>query len=140
MTPSLSVRNLTPTSIAPGSALSTRFGTADEFQNEQGQTCGTTFTCTPPGGLPLLVRGFSRLAESSTARLIRAAVPTAWAVQEYVQFSRPIAGCQVWPPSTDTSTPATTPPPESVAVPEMTTGEPVLTFAPATSEVIVETG
>jgi len=36
----------------------------------------------------------------------------------------PVAGCQVVPPSVETSTPATTPPPVSAAVPEIVTCEP----------------
>ena len=36
----------------------------------------------------------------------------------------PVAGCHVVPPSVDTSTPATTPPPVSEAVPEIVTCEP----------------
>ena len=57
----------------------------------------------------------------------------------YVQFSRPVAGCQVLP-STDTSTPATTPPPESAAVPEMVTGTPAWSDLPAPGVVMVAVG
>ena len=51
-----------------------------------------------------------------------------------------VTGCQVEPPSADTSTPATTPPPESVAVPLIVTVLPLLRVAPADGEVIVEVG
>ena len=42
-----------------------------------------------------------------------------------------VAGCQVVPPSVETSTPATTPPPVSVAVPLIVTDEPSARSAPA---------
>ena len=51
-----------------------------------------------------------------------------------------MAGCQVEPPSVDTSTPATTPPPVSAAVPVIVTFVPSVTFAPAAGDVIVEVG
>src|SRR5664279_1847475 len=140
MTPSLSVRNLTPTSMAPGSPPSTLLGPTDEFQMEHGQICGLTLTGTPPGGFPPLAWGFSKLALSSTARLIKAAVPTTLGVHEYVQFARPTAGCHVCPPSVETSTPETPPPTESVAVPEMSTVVPAFTVLPGAGAVIVDTG
>src|ERR1041384_7876679 len=52
--------------------------------------------------------GVSRLSLSSTARLrmvIAPAVPETKPL--YVQLARPCAGCQVAPPSSETSTPAT---------------------------------
>jgi hypothetical protein len=52
----------------------------------------------------------------------------------------PVAGCQVVPPSVETSTPATTPPPESVAVPEIVTGVPSAKLAPGAGLVIVDAG
>src|SRR5204863_9241022 len=59
--------------------------------------------------------------------------------QVYVQLVRPVAGCQVSPPSTDTSTPATTPP-ASVAVPVTVTVEPLWKLAPPDGNVIVDVG
>src|SRR5450755_2226254 len=50
------------------------------------------------------------------------------------------AGCQVVPPSVETSTPATTPPPASVAGPVIVTLLPSARLAPATGERIVELG
>ena len=50
-----------------------------------------------------------------------------------------MAGCQV-APSTETSTPPTTPPPASVAVPVMVSGEFTATVAPAAGAVITEEG
>src|SRR5450755_4697730 len=51
-----------------------------------------------------------------------------------------LAGCQVVPPSVETSTPATTPPPASAAVPVMVTLLPSAMVAPAAGELIVELG
>jgi hypothetical protein len=51
-----------------------------------------------------------------------------------------VTGCHVDPPSVDTSTPATTPPPESVAVPLMVTVAPFAIAAPATGDVMVDVG
>ena len=52
----------------------------------------------------------------------------------------PFAGCQVLPPSVDTSTPATTPPPASAAVPEIVTWLPSCSVAPVVGELITEVG
>src|SRR5579864_2151725 len=49
-------------------------------------------------------------------------------------------GCQVAPPSVEISTPATTPPPASVAAPEMVMAAPSAKFEPGAGEVIVEVG
>ncbi len=51
-----------------------------------------------------------------------------------------VAGCQVEPPSVETSTPATTPPPVSVAVPVIVTALPSGSRFRAVGEVIVEVG
>ena len=52
----------------------------------------------------------------------------------------PVAALKVAPPSTDTSTLATDPPPVSLAVPVMLTVAPVNTLAPIAGEVIAEVG
>jgi len=52
----------------------------------------------------------------------------------------PVAALKVAPPSTDTSTRATVPPPVSLAVPVMLTAVPVDTVAPGAGEVIAEVG
>jgi len=52
----------------------------------------------------------------------------------------PAAGSQEAPPSVDTSTPETRPPPESAAVPAIVIDEPAATDAPLAGEVIVEVG
>ena len=52
----------------------------------------------------------------------------------------PVARCQVVPPSSETSTAATTPPPVSDAVPVTLTTLPLVIELPAVGEVIVATG
>jgi hypothetical protein len=52
----------------------------------------------------------------------------------------PVAALKVAPPSTETSTRATVPPPVSLAVPVMLTAVPVDTVAPTVGEVIAEVG
>jgi hypothetical protein len=52
----------------------------------------------------------------------------------------PVAALKVAPPSTDTSTRATVPPPVSLAVPVMLTVVPVDTVAPAVGDVIIDVG
>src|SRR5262245_22784135 len=83
--------------------------------------------------------GVSRLALSSAARLLMVTKPEPIAVQLYVHVPRPLAGCHVTPPSTDTSTPPTTPP-ASLAVPVIVTAVPAGIVAPAAGAVIVEVG
>src|SRR5581483_10215565 len=51
-----------------------------------------------------------------------------------------VAGCQVVPLSVETSTPATTPPPLSVALPEIVVAVPSGIVAPGAGEAIVEVG
>src|SRR5215470_19852646 len=51
-----------------------------------------------------------------------------------------VAGCQVVPPSVETSTPATTPPPASAADPLIVTAAPSDSVAPEDGDVIVEVG
>ena len=57
---------------------------------------------------------------------------------------RPCAGCQVVPPSVETSTLPTWPPPDSpatsVAVPLIVTGAPLATLEPSSGELITELG
>src|SRR5262245_63219952 len=72
-----------------------------------------TVTLTPAPGV-------STLPLSSVARLFRLTAPAMLAVHEKVQVPRPAAGCQVVPPSVETSTPPTRPP-VSDAVPLIVT-------------------
>ncbi len=76
---------------------------------------------------------------SSTARVLIVLVGLPCAIQLYVQLVVPVAGCQVKPPSVDTSTPATVPP-ESVAAPVIVTAVPSGTLPPGAGEVIVDVG
>src|SRR5690242_2643511 len=110
-----------------------RPGVAAVLHRLHGQSWAPTVTDLP-------AEGVSRLPVSSTALLRMVAVPTVAGVHEYVHAVRPLAGRQVTPPSTDTSTPATAPPPKSLAVPEITTAFPARTVAPAAGDVIVDTG
>jgi hypothetical protein len=59
-------------------------------------------------------------------------------VQAYVQFEVPVAGTQVLPPSTETSTCAM--PPSSVAMPAMVKILPCVRDAPVEGLVITDTG
>ena len=52
----------------------------------------------------------------------------------------PVAGCHVFPLSVETSTPATTPPPESDAVPVIVTGVPLVSVVPVVGAVILDVG
>src|SRR3954452_19041029 len=104
MKPLMSERNLTPTSIALGSEVEVTPGTVALLQMEMGPWTETE--------MPAF--GVSMLPLSSTARLRMIAVPFWFGDQVYVQLNRPTAGCQVPPPSTETSTPATVPPPASL--------------------------
>jgi len=76
----------------------------------------------------------------STARLLIVADPIAAGVQLKLQAVVPVAALKVAPPSTDTSTRDTDPPPVSLAVPVMLTVTLVNTVAPDAGEVIAEVG
>jgi len=76
---------------------------------------------------------------SSTALLRTVHVPLFPNFPEYVQFFRPLVGCQVFPESKDTSTAPTTPPASS-AVPAIVTGVPAVTLTPEAGDVIFECG
>ncbi len=96
------------------------------------------------GALPLTVtlmpgEGVSVFRLSSVARLLIVTEPVAPGVQLYVQVVVPLAGCHVFPPSTDTSMPATIPPP-SLAVPDIVTALPDCTVAPEVGELMEEIG
>src|SRR6516165_3637560 len=84
--------------------------------------------------------GVSRLALSSTARLIIVNVPALLATHVYDQLVVPAAGCHVAPLSTETSTPATIPPPASEAVPVTVMVVPACTAVPFAGEVMTEIG
>ena len=58
----------------------------------------------------------------------------------YDQEDLPIAGCQLAPPSMETSTAATVPPPQSTAVPDTVRGLPIGTPVPGSGDSIVVMG
>ena len=130
--PLTSARKRTPSSTLPGSALSIVPGVAPLPQMLQGHWRPVTLMDTTAVGV-------SRLPLSSTARLLMVAEPLVSGVQLYVQLPRPVAGCQVVPPSVETSTPPTTPP-TSLAVPVIVIKLPAWTLEPDVGVVIVEVG
>src|SRR5215831_17757626 len=121
MNPASVVWNFTPSSLELVSLAEGVWGTVDALQMLHGQVRGATVTLIPADGV-------SRLPLSSTARLRKLMLPDLVGSQVNAHDARPLAGCHVAPPSTETSTPATTPP-TSVAVPVTVTGVP--TCAPA---------
>jgi hypothetical protein len=76
----------------------------------------------------------------STARLLIVAGPVVVGVQLKLHDVVPVAALKVVPPSTETSTRATDPPPVSLAVPVMLTGTLVNTVPPDVGKVIAEVG
>src|ERR1700704_6420437 len=98
MVPAASLLKRTPSSVARPSLESAFVGTVLGAQIEHGHE---TFAVFP-------TRGLSTFALSAEAR-VRMTVPGCpWAIHGYVQLLVPDAGCQVVPPSVETSTPATT--------------------------------
>src|SRR6516165_5761020 len=135
MVPYTSEVNFTPTStgeVAPSSAV---VGVKPLPQMEQGQLM-LTFSA---------LEGVSVLPLSSVARdsMVALGLPCA-PVQVYDHVvdapGVTVAGCQVPPPSVETSTPATTPPLVSLAVPVMVTGAPSGSAALGVGEVMDEVG
>src|SRR5436305_888757 len=134
MKPSMSLLNLTPSSYGLASDELGFVGTVDGFHRfGHGQAPTTTDTVMP---LP----ADSRLPLSSIARLRSVADPSPPGDQSKLQVVVPCATCQVVPPSTDTSTLATTPPPLSVAVPLIVTRLPLSTCPPAAGDVMTDVG
>src|SRR5881275_1113612 len=84
--------------------------------------------------------GVSMLPLSSVARVRIVVVGAPWAIQVYDQALVPVAGCHVSPPSVETSTPATTPPPVSAAVPVTVTDWVGSSCVDGVGDVIVEVG
>src|SRR4051812_26472025 len=105
--------------MPPVSLLSVFAGVVFGPQIEHGQVMSTV---TPAPGV-------CRLPLSSTARHLIVVDGLPWAVHVYDQLVVPLASCQVVPPSVETSTPATDPPPVSVAVPVSVTFAPSATVA-----------
>src|SRR6267378_3992937 len=115
MKPLISLLNFTPSSYGLESAALGFVGSVAGFQRlVHGHAPTTTDTVTPAPAA-------SRLPLSSTARLRSVADPSAPGDQSKLHVDVPVATCHVVPPSTDTSTLATRPPPLSVAVPLIVT-------------------
>src|SRR5262249_23278358 len=128
--PNVSVRNFSPSSTALASPEFGVPGVTFVPQMEQGHA---TLTVTPADGV-------SRFPLSSAARVRIVAVGLPCTTQLYDQLVVPVAGCQLVPPSVEISTPATTPPPVSAAVPVTVTRAPSARFAFGAGEVMVEDG
>src|SRR5215470_16448230 len=105
MKPSMSLLNFTPSSYGLASPASGIGGTDVGFHRlVHGQSPGATTTVTVP---PVV----STLPLSSIPRTLIVAEPSAPGVQSKFHTVVPCADRQVAPPSTETSTPATCPPP-----------------------------
>src|SRR5262245_61241578 len=119
MKPLTSLLNLTPTSTAvPSPEFRTAGVTVGFHSVVHGQLPGPMVTVTPAPAVWMLPL-------SSIARLRMLALPTAPGDQSKLHALVPVAVRQVAPPSTDTSTPATTPPPLSLATPLIVTRSPL---------------
>ncbi len=133
MEPAVSVRNFRPSSTELESDSFGFFGTALADQIVHGHVRPPTVTLTPDEAAPMF-------ALSSVARARSVVVPEVVGVQVYVHDAVPAARCQVAPLSVETSTPATTPPPVSVAVPETVTGAPTAAVEPFAGAVMLAVG
>src|SRR5688572_1657926 len=130
MLPATFERKRVPSSTEFGSASTPLLGVTPGH-SEHGHAA-------PPITKVTVVGALCRLPLSSTPRTRTVADPVDGPTQVYDQLARPEAGCQVLPPSVETSMPATTPP-TSLAVPLITT-EFCGTFAPEAGVVIVTVG
>src|SRR5271157_2040668 len=116
MLPALELWNFSPNSTGLASSTVTMAGVG-EASHRDGLPLVTV--------TPMLAPGLSWLRLSSTARALIVAAPVSLGTQLYSQFSRPrlpVAGCAARhsvPPSTETSTPPTTP--AEAAVPAIST-------------------
>jgi hypothetical protein len=86
------------------------------------------------------VVGFCTFPLVSTARLVIVACPVVVGVKLKLHEVVPVAALKLAPPSTETSTRATDPPPVSLAVPVMAFATPANTVPPAVGEVNAEVG
>src|SRR3954469_3675302 len=122
MNPATLLRSFTPSSTAFPSATDGLAGPAVGAQIVHGQV-------PPPPPPPPIVtvtpaEGDSTNPLSSDARLRIVAVPLVGGVHVQVHDVVPAARCQLRPPSTETSTTDTMPPPTSCAVPAIVTALP----------------
>src|SRR5688572_22204790 len=116
MKPSVSGRNLTPTSTAFESSLAGTSGVAPLLQIEQGVGRGPTVTERVG---PLTSR--LQLSSIARARIVRGPSGDGSETTQ-LHDDVPVARFHVTPLSTDASTQATWPPPASVTVPVIVTG------------------
>src|SRR6185436_11353078 len=134
MKPLTSLRNFNPRLTGLESSTSGTAGTVPDRHNDgHGQLPPSTLTVST-------VAGFCRFPLSSIARASTLVWPSAPGVHSKLHDAAPCAARHVVPPSTDSSTPATMPPPLSVAVPVMTTRSPLPTLLPPAGEPTVATG
>src|SRR5438093_13327314 len=84
--------------------------------------------------------GTSRFPLSSMARLLSVTDPDADGTHWKLQLGPPLAWCHFVPPSTDTSTAPSAPPPPSLAVPLTAVDAPTNTVVPSAGDVIAEVG
>ena len=130
--PSSTVRNFSPTSMGLASLMAAAAGTTEACQIDAGKPRRTPVTVTPGPGT-------STLTLSSTARERMVSGPSAVGRNVKLQAVVPAARRQVAPPSTDTSTAATTPS-ASAAVPVTVSGVPTGTSAPVAGHVTTDVG
>ncbi len=109
-----------------------RIGVIEECQIDAGKARGPPVMVTPGPGVSVFT-----LSSMARDRIVRG--PSAVGMKTKLHDVVPAARFQVVPPSTDTSTAATTPP-TSEAVPVTVSGDPTGTVVPATGKVTVETG
>ena len=124
--------NRTPTSTADPSPESMSVGVSPTGQIEHGAARGPAVSAR--------LAGDSMLHESSMARTRTVRVPDAVGVKAMLHEPVPVARRQVVPPSVDTSTAATSPPPLSTVTPVTTTGEPMGTVVAGAGAVKVVEG
>src|SRR4029077_15979556 len=134
MKPSMSLLNATPSSTALVSAALGTVGTADGRQMlVHGHSPWAIDTVGPTPARP-------RVPVSAIARTLIVAAPGTPGVQPKLHNVVPVAAFHVVPPSTDTSTPATVPPPRSAEVPVIVIRTPLDTLLPVAGETIVDAG
>src|SRR3954471_14863961 len=135
MYPFESARNFIPSStdaVSPSSIGAG--GTTEASQTEQGHDF------VPPIVTATPAEGVSTLPVSSKPRLRIVVGPDPETVHANDQVVVPDAARHVVPPSVDTSTPETIPPPVSEEVPLIVMVDPAATVAPLIGEVIVDVG
>ncbi len=134
MKPVTSLLNFNPRLTGLGSSTSGTAGTvAGRHSDVHGQLPPSTVTVS-------VVPGFWMLPLSSIARTRIVVWPSAPGDHSKLHDVVPCAPRQVVPPSVETSTPATMPPPPSDAVPVIVTRSPLPTLVPPAGEVTSELG